>query len=65
MLGKHLAYVDRLRPLAARAVMPLAQLALAWVVPQDDFTLAIAGSSSKENTKQNAAAESIELPVGS
>lgn len=60
--GKHLAYVDRLRPLAARAGMPLAQLALAWVVQQDDFTVAIAGSSSVENTKHNAATGSIDLP---
>lgn len=62
VLGKHLAYVDRLQPLAARAGMQLAQLALAWVVQQDDFTLAMAGSTSPENTKQNAATGSIDLP---
>lgn len=63
VLETHLAYVERLRPLAARAGMPLAQIALAWVVHQDDFTVAIAGSSSRENTRQNAAGGSIELPA--
>jgi len=62
VLGNHVAYVERLRPLAARAGLPLAQLALAWVVQQDDFTVAIAGSSSPANTKQNAATGSIDLP---
>lgn len=62
LLEKHLAYIEDLRPLAARAGLPLAQLALAWVVQQDDFTVAIAGSSSPENTKQNAATGSIDLP---
>jgi len=63
VLETHLAYVDRLRPLAERAGMPLSQLALAWVVHQDDFTVAIAGSSSIKNTRQNAASGSIELPA--
>jgi len=63
VIRTHLAYVDRLRPVAARVGMPLAQLALAWVVHQDDFTVAIAGSSSTENTRQNALSGSIELPA--
>jgi len=62
VVGIHLGYVERLRPLAARAGLPLAQLALAWVTQQDDFTVAIAGSTSPENTRQNAAAGSIDLP---
>jgi len=61
VVGIHLGYVERLRPLAARAGLPLAQLALAWVTQQDDFTVAIAGSTSPENTRQNAAAGSIDL----
>jgi aryl-alcohol dehydrogenase-like predicted oxidoreductase len=62
VVGIHLRYVERLRSLAERAGLPLAQLALAWVTQQDDFTLAIAGSTSPENTRQNAAAGSIDLP---
>lgn len=62
VLGRHLDYVERLRPLAARAGLPLAQLALAWVTQQDDITVAIAGSTSAENTRENAAAGSIDLP---
>jgi len=62
VLGEHLGYIERLLPLAARAGLPLAQLALAWVTQQDDFTVAIAGSTSPENTRQNAAAGSIDLP---
>jgi aryl-alcohol dehydrogenase-like predicted oxidoreductase len=62
VVGIHLGYVERLRPLAARAGLPLAQLAPAWVTQQDDFTVAIAGSTSPENTRQNAAAGSIDLP---
>ena len=60
-LERHITYVERLKPLAARARLPLAQVALAWVVGQDDFTLAIAGSTSVENARSNAAAGSVEL----
>jgi aryl-alcohol dehydrogenase-like predicted oxidoreductase len=39
----------------------LAQLALAWVVGRDDFTVAISGSTSPENVVTNAAAGAVEL----
>jgi aryl-alcohol dehydrogenase-like predicted oxidoreductase len=53
--------VERLRPLAAEAGLTLGELALSWVVMQDDFTLAIAGSTSVANARSNALAGSLEL----
>ena len=44
-----------------RAGLPLARIALAWVVRHEDFTLAIAGSTSVENARSNAEAGSVEL----
>ncbi|GEM_PF-5437556 len=61
MLPGHLRYVERVRRVADRIGVPMAQLALAWVVCRDEFAVAIAGSSSRENTAQNALAGDIEL----
>jgi aryl-alcohol dehydrogenase-like predicted oxidoreductase len=61
VLPGHLRLVERLRPVAERAGIPLAQLALAWVVGRDDFTVAITGSTSPENVAMNAAAGDVEL----
>jgi aryl-alcohol dehydrogenase-like predicted oxidoreductase len=59
--AKHLAKVDALKPVAARANITLAQLALAWVWHQEGVTGAIAGSRSPEHVSENAAAGSVEL----
>jgi len=61
VLPRHLRTVDRLRPVAQGVGIPLAQLALAWVVGRDDFTVAITGSTSPENVVANAAAGDVEL----
>jgi aryl-alcohol dehydrogenase-like predicted oxidoreductase len=61
VLPRHLRLVERLRPLAEGIGIPLAQLALAWVVGRDDFTVAISGSTSPENVVTNAAAGAVEL----
>jgi aryl-alcohol dehydrogenase-like predicted oxidoreductase len=61
VLPQHLGAVDRLRPVAERLGIPLAHLAMAWVTSRDDFTLAIAGSTSAEHTRDNAAAGDLEL----
>src|SRR3989442_4246006 len=60
-LARHLRTVDRLRRVAQGVGIPLAQLALAWVVGRDDFTVAITGSTSPENVVANAAAGGVEL----
>jgi aryl-alcohol dehydrogenase-like predicted oxidoreductase len=61
VLPGHLRYVERARRVADRIGVPMAQLALAWVVCRDEFAVAIAGSTSPENTVQNALAGDIEL----
>ena len=60
MLAGHLRFVERLRAIATRTGIPMAQLALAWVVGRDQFTVAIAGSTKPHNTAQNAAAGALE-----
>jgi len=61
VLAGHLRFVERLRAIATRTDIPMAQLALAWVVGRDQFTVAIAGSTKPHNTAQNAAAGDFEL----
>ena len=56
-----LAAVERLRPIAERLGISLAQLALAWNVHQPGVTVAIAGSRNPEHVRSNAAAGDIEL----
>ncbi len=56
-----LAAVERLRPIAERLGISLAQLALAWNVHQPGVTVAIAGSRDPEHVRSNAAAGDIEL----
>ena len=56
-----LGAVDRLRPVAERLGITLAQLALAWNVAQPGVTAAIAGSRNPEHVRGNAAAADIEL----
>ncbi len=58
---KNLEIVDRLRPIAKRMDITLAQLALAWVVHQRGATGAIAGSRSPEHVAENSRAGWVEL----
>ncbi|MGH2749156.1 MAG: aldo/keto reductase [Actinomycetota bacterium] len=57
----NLETVDRLRPVADRLGITLAQLALAWVFHQDGVTGAIAGSRNPKHVRQNAGAGAVEL----
>jgi len=59
--ARHLATVDRLRPIAERLGITLGQLALAWVVAQPGVTAAIAGSRNPAHVAENAAAGDVEL----
>lgn len=61
VIGAHLAYVEQLRALSTDAGLPLAQMALAWVAMRDEFTIAIAGSTSPGNTTANAATGDLDL----
>lgn len=56
-----LARVDRLRPIADRLGISLAQLALAWNHHQPGVTSAIAGESDPEHARINAAAGDVAL----
>ena len=56
-----LATVERLRPVAERLGITLAQLALAWNVAQPGVTAAIAGSRNPEHVRGNAAAGDVQL----
>jgi aryl-alcohol dehydrogenase-like predicted oxidoreductase len=58
---RNLAAVERLRPIAERLGISLAQLALAWNVHQPGVTVAIAGSRNADHVRSNAAAGDVEL----
>jgi aryl-alcohol dehydrogenase-like predicted oxidoreductase len=58
---RNLEVVERLRPIADRLNIGLAQLALAWVFHQEGVTGAIAGSRQPHHVEENAAAGSIVL----
>lgn len=53
--------VDRLRPVADRAGMPMARLALAWVLRRPEVTSAIVGASRPEQVDENVAASGVSL----
>jgi aryl-alcohol dehydrogenase-like predicted oxidoreductase len=53
--------VKRLRPIADELGIPLAQLALAWVLRENAVVSAIVGASRPEQVRDNAAASGIEL----
>ncbi|HEX2239734.1 MAG TPA: aldo/keto reductase [Actinomycetota bacterium] len=60
-LEKNLEIVARLRPMAERLGITLAQLALAWVAHQEGVTGAIAGSRSPKHVAENAGAGDVKL----
>ena len=53
--------VQRLRPIAEGLGITMAQLALAWVLREDDVAAAIIGASRPEQVEENAAASGVEL----
>src|SRR3954469_8333666 len=56
-----LAAVQRLVPVAADAGLTMSQLALAWVLRQENVAAAIVGASRPEQVHENAAAAGVEL----
>jgi aryl-alcohol dehydrogenase-like predicted oxidoreductase len=61
-LGRDLARVERMRPIAERLGLSVATLALGWALEQPGVTAVIAGSRSAEHTRENAAAGQLGLP---
>ena len=58
---RNLEKVERLKEIAGRLQVSMAQLALAWVFHQTGVTGAIAGSRSPQHVRDNAAAGTITL----
>ena len=59
-----LAAVQQLRPIADGLGITMAQLALAWVLRQDNVASAIVGASRPEQVVDNASASEIDLDAG-
>jgi aryl-alcohol dehydrogenase-like predicted oxidoreductase len=57
------ARVDRLRPLAERLDVSLAQLALAWLLHRDAVTSVIIGATRVEQIDEDCGAAGVELPA--
>jgi aryl-alcohol dehydrogenase-like predicted oxidoreductase len=55
-LSRALAFVDKLRPLAARRGRTVGQLAIAWVLREAPVTAAIVGARTPTQTEENASA---------
>jgi 1-deoxyxylulose-5-phosphate synthase len=53
--------VDRLHPIADEAGLTMSQLALAWVLRQDNVAAAIVGASRPEQVHDNARASGVKL----
>jgi aryl-alcohol dehydrogenase-like predicted oxidoreductase len=56
-----LAAVQALRPVADEAGLTMSQLALAWILRQDNVAAAIIGATRPEQVHENAAAAGVEL----
>jgi aryl-alcohol dehydrogenase-like predicted oxidoreductase len=53
--------VQQLRPLADELSLSMAQLALAWVLREENVASAIIGASRPEQVEDNAGASGVEL----
>ena len=58
-----LSAVDGLRSVASEADLSMPQLALAWVLRQENVSSAIIGASRSEQVDDNAAASGVKLPA--
>jgi aryl-alcohol dehydrogenase-like predicted oxidoreductase len=58
-----LSAVDGLRSVVSQANLSMPQLALAWVLRQDNVSSAIIGASRPEQVYDNAAASGVKLPA--
>jgi aryl-alcohol dehydrogenase-like predicted oxidoreductase len=53
--------VDRLHPIAEEAGLTMSQVALAWVLRQENVAAAIIGATRPEQVHENARAADVEL----
>jgi aryl-alcohol dehydrogenase-like predicted oxidoreductase len=53
--------VQRLKPIADDAGLTMSQLALAWILREDNVASAIIGASRPDQVHENAAASGVEL----
>ena len=58
-----LGAVQGLAPVAEELGISMAQLAVAWVLANDNVAAAIIGASRPEQVKENAAASGVEIPA--
>jgi aryl-alcohol dehydrogenase-like predicted oxidoreductase len=58
-----LTRVQNLGPIAAELDLSLAQLAVAWVLQNDNVASAIIGASRPEQVKENVVASGVEIPA--
>ncbi|HEY1531189.1 MAG TPA: aldo/keto reductase family protein [Galbitalea sp.] len=58
-----LTRVQNLAPIAAELNLSLAQLAVAWVLQNENVASAIIGASRPEQVKENVAASGVEIPA--
>ena len=61
MTDEVLTAVQRLRPIADEAGLTMSQLAVAWVLQNDNVAAAIVGASRPEQVHENAAAAGVRL----
>ncbi len=61
MDDESLAKVQRLKPLAAKLGLTMAQLALAWVLRRHMVSSAIIGATRPEQVEENARASGVKL----
>lgn len=61
MQDEVLKAVQRLRPIAEQLGISMAQLAIAWVLREENVSSAIVGASRPEQVEENVAASGIEL----
>jgi aryl-alcohol dehydrogenase-like predicted oxidoreductase len=55
------AFLDRIRPLAVKKGVTLAQLVLRWTIEQPGITIALAGARNEKQSVENARAIDIDL----
>ncbi|MGH3095646.1 MAG: aldo/keto reductase family protein [Streptosporangiales bacterium] len=55
--------VQRLRPLADKAGLTMAQLAIAWVLQRENVSAAIIGATKPEQVRDNVQATGVRLPT--
>lgn len=55
--------VQKLRPIADELSLSMAQLAVAWVLQNDNVAAALIGASRPEQVRENVAASGVEIPA--